>query len=145
MWYEITWSDGLVSSGDTENAPAFIPFFSPVPGEGIPGVELEYIGMDSNFVHKDRLAEANQLLVECEEDLSEARDVVDELWACLEDSEAELHEVRAELEMTRQALAEVASDAFELLLVTMKNHSNPEFQLLQMLTPAMREPYLQKD
>jgi len=137
--------------------PLWVPYLHN-PNEGEPmellvtwstqpihGVEVEeYASAVSDFVHKDRLDEANQLLVEAEEDLSEARNVVDELWSCLEDSEAELEEVRTELEETQQALAEVIAEVFELVS-GMMDHSDPDFQLLQMCMPIIREKYLKKD
>ena len=124
-------------------APVLIPFFYEIPNEGIPGIELKYIGMDSNSVHKNRLAEANQLLVECEEDLYDADEVNLGLWQCLEDSEAELAEVREQLEETQEALAELLQEVF-LLLSSEFDESNPEMQLLQMVMPVIQEKYLKK-
>lgn len=113
----------------------------------------------SDFVHKDQFDEvagdlleaqaSNNYLQHCMEVyqsvFSAQNDRVQELWSCLEDSEAELEEVRTELEETRQALAEVLSEVFTLISGMMEDYSDPDFQLLQMLIPSIRENYLQKD
>lgn len=136
---------------DDSSEPAFSPFFYGSRGPGIPGTEVESIGMDSNFVHKSRLDEANQLLLESEEDLYEAKENLVILQARLRDSgialgrtQTELIQVQAELRETQELLAEMIVETFDFAS-QVTDLSDPNFLLLEQLVPSIKEKFLKKD